>query len=167
MPIEIRGGEEILKKLFSMGAQGQAAVAQAVMQTGEAAAAYARKKAPMGASAGKGGHLAQNIHSQFEQNESEYTAIVTSEAPYSQYVEFGTGWPVGQNVFTQVTTKTGKTYTIKGWIAPIGHDGEGNQSFRVVQGMAPRPFMKPAKDFAMRSLKTRLAAAYKRLINNG
>lgn len=156
MPIEIKGLDEILQKLAALDGQIDGALETAVARTGQAAAGYARRKAPSGSTGGSSVHLKQSIQCDVKGT----TAEVKTVAPHAQYVEFGTGWPVGHQVFTQVKTKTGKTYTVKGWIAPI------NGSLRVVQGMAPRPFMKPALAYAQKLMPGEIKRAVQEVIGN-
>ena len=155
MGVEVIGGREVAEKLQELGANAAMAVYNAVAQCGEAAAGYARMKAPVGQSGGGGGHLGQSIHSQVEQSGDTTTAIVYTPAPHAQYVEFGTGWPIGHNVMTPL--KNGQMKP--GWRAPI------NGSVRWITGMAPRPFMKPAMEYAERDLRARIQAALEGLGN--
>lgn len=160
MKITCTGQRELLRRLRALSDEDfQAVAAQAVRQTAESAAAHARKKAPMGKVAGSGQHLAQSIHVEMDATgEHGASATVSTAARHAQYVEFGTGWPIGHQVYTLVTTKTGKRYQIKGWIYPARDGG-----FRVTQGMAPRPFMRPAYRKAARELPLRIRQALERL----
>lgn len=159
MSIEITGDKAVLAKLFAFGDEGRNAVERAVKQTAVAAAAYARKKAPSGDSHGNSIALRQSITSRTETDEQGTSAVVYTTAPHAQYVELGTGWPVGHNVYTMRKSPKGKVYRIKGWVYPR-YDG----TFRITQGMPPRPFMRPARSYAARLLKTKLESALKELM---
>lgn len=154
MPVEIKGAEQIVAKLLELGAEANTAIVQTIAQSGEAAAAYARMKSPMGATGGNGAHLGQSIHCDVNGGADRVTATVKAQSAHAQYVEFGTGWPIGHQRYTTLKDGTKKP----GWVAPI------NGSFRWIKGMAPRPFMRPAKEFAQKNTAFRLSNALKRLV---
>ncbi|MDD4292167.1 MAG: HK97 gp10 family phage protein [Clostridia bacterium] len=149
----MKGLETVTKNLEDFSALIQKRIASAVQRAGESAAGKAREKAPTN-SAGESGSssisLKNSISAKLELSGGRLTSVVRASAPHAQYVEFGTGFPIGHAIYTTVqrrgVNKQGqpyKPYTIKGWIYPLTSAG-GKVTFRVTQGMAPRPFMRPA-----------------------
>lgn len=156
MPIEIKGLDEILQKLAALDGQIDGALETAVARTGQAAAGYARRKAPSGSTGGSSVHLKQSIQCDVKGT----TAEVKTVAPHAQYVEFGTGWPVGHNRTTKIHRKSGKVVEVKGWF--YLKDG----TFHFTRGMAPRPFMKPAMTYAQKLMPGEIKRAVQEVIGN-
>ena len=158
MPFEIKGLDELTQKLLAMAEGVDAAIYEAVAKTGQAAAGQARRKAPSGATGGDSVHLKQSIQCDMQDGGESVTALVKCTAPHAQYVEFGTGWPVGHNRTTKIHRKNGKVVEVKGWFYLKGG------TFHFTRGMAPRPFMKPAMTYAEKLLPQEVKSALTDLI---
>lgn len=143
MGFEVTGLTQILFRVDGMNDKIMAAVAQAVEQAGEDAAGYARKKAPTnshGEGDGSSMSLKNSITSQTYTFDGVSAARIRCVAPHAQYVEFGTGIPVGHG---------------GPWVYPIIIDGQ--QTFRVTSGMPPRPFMAPAMQWGKKTLRAKIS----------
>ncbi|MDD4512079.1 MAG: HK97 gp10 family phage protein [Eubacteriales bacterium] len=166
------GLETVAENLEGLSSALAGAIARAVQQAGEDAAGKARQDAPTrgaGEGGGAGVSLKNSITAKTEASGGLISTVVRAAAPHAQYVEFGTGWAVGHNCYTVVQRKglnkkgePYKPYTIKGWIYPIKSQGGEKTSFRVTQGMAPRPFMRPAMEMARPILRAKLQRLIKR-----
>lgn len=144
MGMEIEGLNEVRAKLDGLAEMIAGKVAQAVSEAGNDVAGIARKKAPTGAhgeSGGSGVSLKNSISCEVSSSGGVSAAKIQCVAPHAQYVEFGTGIPVGHS---------------GPWRAPMVIDGK--KTYRMIYGMPPRPFMSPAMQIGKRVLKAKLDA---------
>lgn len=144
MGMDVKGMNEVRANLDGLADLLAGKIAQAVMQAGNDTAAYAREEAPTnshGEGNGDSESLKNSISSEPHKYRLRYVARIRCVAPHAQYVEFGTGIPVGHS---------------GPWAAPLVIDGK--KTYRMIYGMPPRPFMSPAMQEGKRVLKARLAA---------
>lgn len=142
----IKGLDSLMRKLDALGGDVQNALAQAVMETAEVAAADARTLAPANsmsqADGAGGGSLRSSIATEKKTLPDGSEARVFTNAPHAGFVEFGTG-PVGAGNHAGISPHVSPSYTTrKSWVYPTVIKGE--ETFVTTSGQPARPYLYPA-----------------------
>lgn len=142
----IKGLDSLMRKLDALGGDVKSALAQAVKQTTETAAADAKRMAPAnsGSQAGGsgGGSLRSSISTEQKEQIGGVEGRVFANAPHAAYVEFGTG-PVGAANHSGISPHVSVSYTDrKSWVYPTVLGGK--ETFVTTSGQPARPYLYPA-----------------------